>query len=134
MTEEINMKKTATWAVAVLLIMPILLSACSLAPPESTLTVLNPQGPVKKNLDLAPRLDTLNGKKLAMWLSATQDQLFAGKGAELYDELEKMFREKFPDTEIVPYSDLPMKYMPADEVVAAIKKSEPDAVVAGFGG
>ncbi len=123
------------------------LSACSnpssekadnqMTPAESseyTLTVLNPQGAVKKDKVLAPRLDTLEGKKIAMWLTATADQLYAGKGVELYDLLEKMLREKYNDIQIVRYADLPMKYSPQNEVVDAIVKTQPDAVVAGFGG
>ena len=101
---------------------------------EYTLTVLNPQGPVEKDQDLAPRLDSLKGKKIAMWLSATPDQLYAGKGAELYNLLEEMLKEDYPDTEIVRYTDLPMKFMPENEVVEAIVATQPDAVVAGFGG
>ncbi len=99
-----------------------------------TLTVLNPQGHVKKDKVLSRRLDTLEGKKIAMWLTATPDQLYAGKGAELYDLLEKMLKEKYTDIQIVRYADLPMKFMPENEVVDAIVKTQPDAVVAGFGG
>lgn len=106
----------------------------SAASSEYTLTVLNPQGHVKKDKALAPRLDTLDGKKIAMWLTATPDQLYAGKGAELFDLLEKMLKEKYSDIEIVRYADLPMKFMPENEVVDAIVKTQPDAVVAGFGG
>ena len=104
------------------------------APSGNTLTVLNPQGYVKKDKTLSPRLNTLNGKKIAMFLSATPDQLYAGKGAELYDILEKMFAEKYPDARIVHYADLPMKFMPENEVVDAIIAAKPDAVVVGFGG
>jgi hypothetical protein len=99
-----------------------------------TLTVLNPQGHVKKDKVLSPRLDTLEGKKIAMWLTATPDQLYAGKGAELFDSLEKMLKEKYTGIQIVRYTDLPMKFMPENEVVDAIVKTQPDAVVAGFGG
>lgn len=124
------MKKTAILLVAALL--------AALAPPavssDITLTVLNPQGPVDKVRDLAPRLDTLQGKKIAMWLSATADQLFAGRGAELYDLLEKMLRDSYPGIEIVRYTDLPMKFMPEKEIVDAIVAAGPDGVVAGFGG
>jgi hypothetical protein len=101
---------------------------------EYTLTVLNPQGCVKKDRVLAPRLDTLEGKKVAMWLSATPDQIYAGKGAELYFLLEEMLREKYADIQIVRFVDLPMKFMPENEVVEAIVAAQPDAVVAGFGG
>lgn len=99
-----------------------------------TLTVLNPQGDVKKERVLAPRLETLEGKKVAMWLTATPDQIYAGKGAELFDLLEKMLKEKYSGIQIVRYADLPMKFMPENEVVDAIIKTQPDAVVAGFGG
>lgn len=57
-----------------------------------TLTVLSPQGPVKKSKEPAPRLGTLEGKKIAMWLSSTADQVYAGRGAELYDALAKMLK------------------------------------------
>jgi hypothetical protein len=99
-----------------------------------TLTVLNPQGPVRKARDLARRLGTLEGKKIAMWLSSTPDQLYAGKGAELFDLLGKMLKERFPGIKIVSYTELPMKFAPENEVVAAITAARPDAVVAGFGG
>jgi ABC-type amino acid transport substrate-binding protein len=132
------MKRKVAWIAAALLILPALLwvtgSEDAAAASEYTLTVLNPQGPVKKNHDLAPRLNTLEGKKIAMWLSATEDLLYAGKGAELYDLLEKMLKDKYPDIEIVSYRDLPMKYSPEGEVVSAIVEKQPDGVVAGFGG
>jgi len=98
------------------------------------LTVLNPQGPVDRGKELAPRLDSLEGKRIAMWLSATPDQLFAGKGTELFDRLEKMLRDAYPGIEIVPYGDLPMKFAPENEVVEKIVAARPDGVVAGFGG
>lgn len=129
------MKKTAI-LLAAFLAMPVLLTA--LSPPSAasdfSLTVLNPQGPVTKVRDLAPRLNTLRGKKIAMWLSATPDQLFAGKGSELFDILEKKLRDTYPGIEIVPYTDLPMKFAPENEIVDAIIAANPDGVVAGFGG
>jgi len=129
------MKKTAI-LLAAFLAMPVLLTA--LSPPSAasdfSLTVLNPQGPVTKVRDLAPRLNTLRGKKIAMWLSATPDQLFAGKGSELFDILEKKLRDTYPGIEIVPYTDLPMKFTPENEIVDAIIAANPDGVVAGFGG
>ena len=135
------MKRRVKWVAAALLVVPAILLAFTSSPALSagtahdyTLTVLNPQGPVKKDRVLATRLDTLEGKKVAMWLTATPDQLYAGKGAELYDLLEKMLKEKYTDIQIVSYADLPMKFMPEKEVVDAIVKTQPDAVVAGFGG
>lgn len=127
-----------------LMVILVMLSACkgpsseqpkeSAVPSEYTITVLNPQGHVKKDKVLAPRLDTLEGKKIAMWLNSTPDQLYAGKGAELYDLLEDSLKEKYSNIEIVRYTELPMKYSPQDEVVDTIVKTQPDAVLAGFGG
>jgi len=130
------MKRILILLVLALTAMPAMHPAFALPAVDSdcTLTVLNPQGSVEKVRDLAPRLDTLQGKKIALWLSATPDQLYAGKGAELYDLLEKLLKENYPDTEIVHYADLPMKFMPENEVVEAIVATQPDAVVIGFGG
>lgn len=140
------MKRTVKWIVAALMVISVVLTAypapeavnenpaIAAATAEFTLTVVSPQGPIKKVRELAPRLKTLEGKKLVMWLSATPDQLFAGKGAELYDVLAKMLKEKIPGINIVPYRELPMKFAPPNEVVAAIVATKPDAVVAAFGG
>ena len=139
------MKKTVIWIGATLLVIPIMLliftSSSALSKgkkpavsSEYTLTVLNPQGHVKKDKVLSPRLDTLEGKKIAMWLTATPDQLYAGRGFELYDLLEKMLKEKYADIQVVSFTELPMKFMPEKEVVDAIVATQPDAVVAGFGG
>ena len=124
-----------TWIAVTLLGILAILPACD-SPSSSgyTLTVLNPQGHVQKDKVLSPRLDTLEGKKIAMWLTATPDQLYAGKGAELFDLFEKMLKEKYSNIQIVRYADLPMKFMPENEVVEAIVATQPDAVVAGFGG
>jgi ABC-type amino acid transport substrate-binding protein len=129
------MKMKRTWIAVTLLGILAILPACN-SPSSSgyTLTVLNPQGHVKKDKVLSPRLDTLEGKKIAMWLTATPDQLYAGKGAELFDLFEKMLKEKYSNIQIVRYADLPMKFMPENEVVEAIVATQPDAVVAGFGG
>jgi hypothetical protein len=130
------MKKTVPLIVLAFMALPAMLSAFGSPAADSdyTLTVLNPQGPVDKGRDLAPRLGTLRGKKIALWLSATADQLYAGKGAELYDLLETMLKEKYPDIRIVHYADLPMKFAPENEVVEAITATQPDGVVVGFGG
>jgi ABC-type Fe3+-hydroxamate transport system substrate-binding protein len=137
---KINVKQFTITFMVIL----VMLSACkgpsseqtseSTVSSEYTITALNPQGHVKKDKVLAPRLDTLEGKKIAMWLNSTPEQLYAGKGAELYDLLEDSLKEKYSNIEIVRYTELPMKYSPQDEVVEAIVETQPDAVVAGFGG
>ncbi len=104
------------------------------APSEYALTVLNPQGAVTAAKELAPRLPSLDGKKVAFWLSATADETYAGMGGPLYDELMKMLKDKYPAANIVSYTELPQKYSPANEVIHAITATVPDAVVVGFGG
>ena len=82
------MKKKRTWIVvtlaAILAMLPAFNSPSSRETANEeestessgyTLTVLNPQGHVKKDKVLSSRLDTLEGKKIAMWLTATPDQL-----------------------------------------------------------
>ena len=135
------MKSRVTWIAAALLVVPAMLSIFASSPAlpagttqDYTLTVLNPQGSVKKDRVLAPRLDTLEGKKVAMWLSATPDQIYAGMGAELYVLLEDMLKKRYAGIRIVRFVNLPMKFMPENEVVKAIVATKPDAVVAGFGG
>ena len=131
------MKSKVTWVVALLVVLPAVIAAekpPGAAATKYSLTVLNPQGPVKKAKDLAPRLGGLEGKKIAMWLSSTADQHYAGKGAELYDALAKMLQAKYPGARVVPYTELPMKFAPEKDVIAAIEAVKPDGVVAGFGG
>lgn len=141
------MKIKAKWIVIASIAILAMLSACSNPSTQTavnekesaefsevTLTVMNPHGHVKKDKVLAPRLDSLEGKKVAMWLTATSEELYAGKGAELYDLLEKKLRDKYSNIQIVRYADLPMKYSPQDEVADAIINTRPDALVAGFGG
>jgi hypothetical protein len=45
-----------------------------------------------------------------------------------------MLRERYAGIQIVRFVNLPMKFMPENEVVEAIVATQPDAVVAGFGG
>jgi hypothetical protein len=129
-----DMKKTVLLLFLAALAAPALLAAFAQPAADYTLTVLNPQGPVDRDKELAPRLATLQGKRIAMWLSATPDQLFAGRGTELFDQLEKMLRDTYPGIDIVQYKDLPMKFAPENEVVEKIVAARPDGVVAGFGG
>jgi hypothetical protein len=131
-----NMKISAARAAAAIMVLSLTIAAftsCT-APPENILTVLSPQGSVAKAKDLAPRLDALEGKKIAMWFSATPDQFYAGKGAVLFDELSGMLQKEFPGIQIVSYDKLPMKFAPTDEIVEAITGVQPDGVVIGFGG
>jgi hypothetical protein len=136
------------WPVALLVVLGMLLTGFAPMPQTGTttaapaaeeaekveLTVLIPQGSAKVLKELAPRLDTLDGKKVALWLSATEDELYAGKGAEYFDKLGELLKAKFPKIEIISYDTMPRKYSPADEVMKGITDQNPDAVVIALGG
>lgn len=108
--------------------------ASEAATSSTELKVLNPQGPIQAVNDLPPRLGTLDGKKIALWLSAPPDQLYAGKGGAFYDRLAELLKEQFPTVELISYNDLPMKYSPAGEVIDAIKAAQPDGLIVAPGG
>ncbi len=108
--------------------------AAPLAADQVSLKVLNPQGAVEAVGELAPRLSTLDGKTVALWLSATPDEVYAGMGGPFYDQLAELLKKQFPKINLIPYAKLPMKYSPADEVIAAIKATKPDGVVIALGG
>lgn len=99
-----------------------------------TLTVMVPQGNVAVQKELAPRLSTLDGKKVALWLAATDDETYAGRGADYYDKLAELLKKQFPKIEIISYDKMPRKYSPADEVLKGIMDQKPDAVVVALGG
>lgn len=132
------------WPVVLLLVLGMLTtgftgpqaSGTTAAAPASkvTLTVLNPQGTVPYGKDLAPRLKTLDGKKVALWLSASSEELYAGKGEVFYNRLSELLTKQFPKIEIIPPSKLPLKYSPAEDILKALKDNQAEAVVIALGG
>lgn len=96
------------------------------------LTVLNPTGAVEVVGEYAPRLKDLNGKRVAFWLASkaadvAHDQI-------IYEKLAKKLKAAYPGVVIIPYTELPLKYSPQDEVVGALLAKKPDAVIIGVGG
>lgn len=97
-----------------------------------SLTVYNPSGTIEVQHELAPRLPDLNGKRIAMWLSG--NEYGTGKSDVLYDALAAELKAKYPNAIILPYTQFPIKYSPAPEVLKAILDAKPDAVIVGAGG
>lgn len=97
------------------------------------LTVLNPTSAVEMVGEYAPRLEDLNGKRVAFWLASMSDE-DAGYDNLIYDKLAEKLKADYPDVIIVPYAELPLKYSPQDEVVGDILATKPDAVIVGVGG
>jgi hypothetical protein len=96
------------------------------------LTVLNPTSAVEADGEYAPRLDDLNGKRVAMWL--TDKALNVGYGEIVYEQLAEKLKAEYPDVVIIPYDELPIKYSPRDEVMEGLLGADPDAVIVGVGG
>lgn len=96
------------------------------------LTVLNPTSAVEVVGKYAPRLEDLNGKRVALWLASkasdtAYDQI-------IYEKLAEKLKAQYPDVVIIPYTELPLKYSPQDEVVGDLLAAKPDAVIIGVGG
>ncbi len=98
-----------------------------------TLKVLSPQGTIDAVNEYAPRLKSLDGKTIALWL-ATPEGPKAGKGLVLYGKLSELLKKQFPNVKLIMPADLPKTYSPADEVIGKIKAVKPDGVVIGTGG
>lgn len=96
------------------------------------LTVLNPTSAVEVVGKYAPRLDDLNGKRVAMWLASKS--LDAGYDQVVYEKLAEKLKAEYPDIVIIPYTELPLTYSPQDEVVEELLAAKPDALIIGVGG
>lgn len=102
------------------------------------ISVISPIGAeAVEQKNLAPRLDTLNGKVVAeIW-----NEDF--KGDIMFPIYRELLKERFPDVKIVPYTDLPyasLKGTPSyqrevlNDIMAALKAKGADAVITGNGG
>ncbi len=123
-------RRTAAAVLTALLLLVAAVAAVPVAAAE--LTVLNPSATVRVSHQLAPRLTTLNGKTIAMWLSGLE--VAVGRGDVAYEALAATLKTLYPEVNIIPYTELPIKYSPQDEVLNAILAKKPDGVIIGFGG
>lgn len=98
-----------------------------------SLTVLNPQGNVPVVNKYAPRLSTLDGKKVGLWLMLPSTYEFQPAGLAFYDEIAAMMKKQFPNVTIVMPKDFSSN---APEVASAnvITATKVDAAVIGIGG
>jgi hypothetical protein len=101
------------------------------------LAVISPAGmQVVEQRGIAPRLPDLAGKTVAeVW-----NGVF--KGDATFPVLREMFRRRFPDTRIVPYTEFP--FFPGDDrphaqqevarqIAALAKEKGCDAIISGNG-
>lgn len=108
------------------------ISSAPLGDDYAELTVLNPTSAVEVVGEYAPRLDDLNGKRVALWLASKSVDV--GYDQIVYEKLAEKLKAEYPDVVIIPYGELPLKYSPQDEVVEDLLAAKPDAVIIGVGG
>ena len=107
------------------------------APPQQaasvSLTVLNPQGTIPVVNKFAPRLSTLDGKKVGLWLMLPSTYEFQPAGNAFFDEIAALMKKQFPNVTLV----MPKEFSSnAPEVTSAnvITATKVDAAVLGIGG
>lgn len=104
----------------------------------NTHSVISPIGAeAVEQKNLAQRLDTLNGKVVAeVW-----NEDF--KGDIMFPIYRELLKERFPEVQIVPYTDIPyasLKGTPSyqrevlNDIIATLKAKGADAVITGNGG
>jgi len=98
-----------------------------------SLTVLNPQGNVPVVGKFAPRLSTLDGKKVGLWLMLPNTFEFQPAGVAFYDEIAAMMKKQFPNVTLVMPKEFSSN-LPEIASTVAITSTKVDAVVLGIGG
>ncbi len=99
----------------------------------ASLTVLNPQGTVPVVGKFAPRLSTLDGKKVGLWLMLPNTFEFQPAGVAFYDEIAVQMKKQFPTVTLVMPKDFSSN-LPEIASAKVITETKVDAVVLGIGG
>jgi ABC-type enterochelin transport system substrate-binding protein len=92
------------------------------------LTVLSPQGDIPLNAKPAERLDTLDGKNVALFLLLPNTFEFQPAGNAFFDSIEAKLTKDFPTVKLARTGDF------YEKGLELIKASDPDAVILGMGG
>jgi hypothetical protein len=92
-----------------------------------TLEFYDPSGVIEVTQPHAPRLDTLEGKRIG-FVSNEQWQAF-----RMLPMLKEMIEADFPGAEVLPIDAFPQgnALIPTEETAALVKKSGVDAVIVG---
>jgi hypothetical protein len=92
-----------------------------------TLEFHDPSGTLEVSQPFAPRLDTLQGKRIG-FVSNEQWQAY-----RMLPALKEMLEKDFPGIEVLPIDTFPQgnNLIPTEETAAAVAKSGVDAVIVG---
>ncbi len=105
---------------------------------EGVYSVVKPLGEVTvKQITMAPRLDTLDGKTVC---EVTHMDL-AFKSSITFPIIRELLKKKYPTIKIIPYTEMPLydrkrgdPVQMSKDVIAAMKAKGCDAVISGNGG
>lgn len=102
------------------------------------LGVVSPEGlPLGATRNVTPHLDTLDGKTIG----EVYNNHF--KGELMFETYRRLFREKYKNVKIVPFTEFPIVYVGGDaesqkkiakEIAAIAKEKGVDAIITGNGG
>lgn len=105
---------------------------------QEKIGVVSPEGlPLGSISNVAPHLDTLDGKTIG----EVYNNHF--KGELMFETYRRLFREKYKNVKIVPFTDFPIVYVGGDaesqkkiakEIAALAKEKGVDAIITGNGG
>lgn len=93
-----------------------------------TIKVLNPQGAVPATGKLAPRLSTLDGKRVVNYLLLPNTFEFQPAGKAFFASISEQLKKQFPKVTIVDVNSF------NETGLEDIQKEKPDAVILGVGG
>ena len=102
------------------------------------ISVISPEGlPAGANSNIAPHLSTLDGKTIG----EVYNNHF--KGELMFETYRRLFREKYKNVKIIPFTEFPIVYVGGDaesqkkiakEIAALAKERGVDALITGNGG
>ena len=105
---------------------------------KEVIGVISPEGlPLGTTKNIAPHLGTLDGKTIG----EVYNNHF--KGELMFETYRRLFREKYKNVKIIPFTEFPIVYVGGDaesqkkiakEIAALAKEKGVDAIITGNGG
>ena len=102
------------------------------------ISVISPEGlPLGATRNITPHLSTLDGKTIG----EVYNNHF--KGELMFETYRRLFREKYKNVKIIPFTEFPIVYVGGDaesqkkiarEIAALAKEKGVDALITGNGG